>query len=113
MSEPIDTPEQILATVAYCMSDVAACHIEGCRTYGTHKEHYVAKALKALDTYYQSQMGEREAEIRKDELTKTYTQVVGDKETPSSRYSKVTRIFNIYLKKRYAELEAIKRKRGE
>jgi hypothetical protein len=45
-------------------------------------------------------------QARKDELFKTYTQVIGDEKAPHSRYSRVTKIFTEYLKKRNAELKA-------
>lgn len=45
-------------------------------------------------------------EARQDELTKAFTAVVGDKNAPSSRYSKITRLFNKYLLERHEQLKA-------
>ena len=81
----------------------ADCGEVGCPyMYGEDRKE-LEERLRALITADRKRVA---LEARLDELTKAFTAVVGDKQAPSSRYSKVTRLFNKYLIERHAELKA-------
>lgn len=107
-SEPIDTPEPLTPKEIVRGLFVAGITAQVAQDYTNQKweEKY---AIEQFESYYQSQMEEREAEIRLDERKQVYYvahDIMADKKIP--RYEVIN-----YFDNQIHELEAIKRKRGE
>jgi len=108
---PDVTTYRVVREITFCTDkngDVILLEVKALHGTGDNNERAILDGALAsfISDLIQKAREEAEIEARIDELIKAFTAVIGDKNSPSSRYSKVTRLFNKYLNERYKQLKA-------